>query len=69
MKASTHALRRYRNETGRTLGELAAKVGTTKAWLSRIERGEQASPDLMRKLIAETGLSADDLLQSAEAAE
>lgn len=69
MKASTHPLRQYRDRTKRTLEELAGKVGTTKAWLSRIERGEQASPELIRRLMGETGLSADDFFQAEAAAQ
>lgn len=44
------------------LEDLAARVGTTKANLSRIETGKQTiSEDLLPKLVAETGISASRL--------
>jgi len=69
MNASIHALRKYRDRQGITLETLAERVGCSKSWLSRIEAGiDQASPALIAKLRAETGLSADDFIP-AEAAE
>ena len=58
-----HPLKRWRNASGITLVDLAKRVDTTHASLSRIENGEQTpSGPLVRKLIAETGLPARVLL-------
>lgn len=69
MSDEIHALRRWRKENKISLAQLAEKVSSTKSWLSRIEGGEQASADLISKLKAETGLSADHFIRAAEAAE
>ncbi len=61
---ASHPLRQYRKREGISLQDLAERVGSTKSWLSRIEDGAQASPSLIRKLIAATDLAADDFLQS-----
>lgn len=58
-----HPLRAYRYSNLITLDELAAKVRTTPASLSRIERRRQApSLGMLDRLVKATGLSADDFL-------
>lgn len=69
MVDEVHALRRWRKENGISLAKLAEKVESTKSWLSRIEGGEQASAELISKLKAETGLSADHFIRAAEPAQ
>lgn len=60
---NAHALKQWRQGRGITLAELAADTDTTAATLSRIENGEQIPRiPLVRKLMAETGLSAHILL-------
>lgn len=64
MDASVHPVRAYRlaKKPHVKLEDLAERVGTTKANLSRIETGKQKlSEDLLPKLMAETGISADKL--------
>lgn len=61
MGTPEHPIRAYRlNQSPPvTLEDLAKRIGTTKPNLSRIETGKQPlSEALMKKLIAETGLSA-----------
>lgn len=58
-------LRARRIERGMTLAKMAAEVGATKASLSKIESGTQRPRvDLLRKLMAVTGLAADQIDQS-----
>jgi len=64
MDARLHPLRAYRlgQDPTITLEDLADRLGTTKASLSRIESGkQQLSEELLRKLVAETGISASAL--------
>lgn len=50
-----HPLARYRRRHKLTLVELAARVGSSQAMLSRIECGErEASVPLLRRLVAVT---------------
>lgn len=61
----THPLRRYRQEAGLTLAELAERAGLTKGTLSRIETGVQypSFPAMVRIMEATGGaLKADDFL-------
>jgi transcriptional regulator with XRE-family HTH domain len=52
-------LKQYREETGKTLIEVAEAVATSDATISRIERGLQSpGKDLARRLEALTGISA-----------
>lgn len=44
-------LRKARKARGLTLEDVAAKVGTDTGNLSRIERGQQASKDMVDKLV------------------
>lgn len=64
-----HPLQAYRDARGVTLDELAARVGTSKATLSRVENWKQdPSLDLIGKLKAATDgiVSADDFLRRPE---
>jgi transcriptional regulator with XRE-family HTH domain len=64
MDASVHPVRAYRlaKKPHVKLEDLAQRIGTTKANLSRIETGKQKlSEDLLPKLVAETGISASRL--------
>lgn len=64
MDASEHPVRAYRHsfDPPMSLEDLAARVGTTKPNLSRIETGKQnVSADLLPKLVAETGIPAAQL--------
>jgi len=64
MTIPLHPVRAYRMNAKPPLklAALARRIGTTKANLSRIESGkQQPSPELCRKLIAATGISADRL--------
>lgn len=61
MAESVHPVRAYRLRQNPPvkLRELAKRLGTTTANLSRIETGKQAvSEGLLRKLVSETGISA-----------
>lgn len=61
MVESVHPVRAYRLSQSPPvkLRELAKRLGTTTANLSRIETGKQAVSDvLLVKLVAETGISA-----------
>jgi len=49
---SEHAVAAYRRRHGLTMEALGAKVGVAKATIFRIETGEDASLDLIRRLIA-----------------
>jgi transcriptional regulator with XRE-family HTH domain len=63
-----HALTRYRKARGLTIDALAAKIGTSKATISRLEGGLQdPSFALVRRIIAETDgeVSADDFVPVA----
>lgn len=58
-------LRARRQELGKTLERMALEVGATKASLSKIECGSQRPRvDLLRKLMAATGLPADKIDRS-----
>lgn len=62
MDNSLHPVRAYRLGQNPPLSQadLAHRLGTTKANLSRIESGKQGiSNTLLAKLVAETGISAD----------
>lgn len=64
MGTSEHPIRTYRlsQTPPLTLEDLAERVGTTKPNLSRIETGKQPlSEALLKKLVAETGISARKL--------
>lgn len=64
MDASVHPVRAYRlaMDPPVKLEDLAERIGTTKANLSRIETGKQKlSEDLLPKLVAETGIWAGKL--------
>lgn len=64
MDASEHPVRAYRRsfDPPMSLEDLAARVGTTKPNLSRIEtRKQNVSADLLPKLVAETGIPAAKL--------
>jgi transcriptional regulator with XRE-family HTH domain len=64
MEASVHPVRAYRLRQNPpvTLEDLAGRLGTTKANLSRIETGKQIlSEGLLPKLVAETGIPAKSL--------
>jgi transcriptional regulator with XRE-family HTH domain len=64
MDISVHPVRAWRlaQKTPVRLEDLAARVGTTKANLSRIETRKQAiSDELLPKLMAETGIPAGRL--------
>lgn len=64
MDASLHPVRAYRfaRKPPVTLGDLARRLRTTKANLSRIETGKQElSVDMLPKLMAATGIAARDL--------
>lgn len=64
MDASEHPVRAYRlgQNPPVTLEDLADRVGTTKANLSRIETRKQVlSEELLPKLMAETGIPAEQL--------
>ena len=72
--AMEHPLTRYRHRHGLSLDALAARVGTTKATLSRIESGKgNPSVGLMQRVIQASGgeLDANDFVRPAagEAAE
>lgn len=70
-RASIHPLTSYRKRAGLTLEAFAAKVGTTKSWLSRIEaRVAMPSAALIEDIVAASDgeLDANDFF-SAEAAE
>lgn len=61
MDASVHPVRafRLRQNPPVTLEDLAGRIGTTKANLSRIETGKQTLSDqLLAKVVTETGISA-----------
>ena len=63
-----HPLREFRDREGLTQSELGARIGKSKFTVSKIENGKQGLPDaLIRKLVAETGISADALLQIDDA--
>ena len=56
------AIRAWRERESVTQMDLADRIGTTNANLSRIESGKQpVSEPLLRKLVVETGLSASTL--------
>lgn len=64
MDASEHPIRAYRlgMNPPLSLEDLAGRLGTTKPNLSRIENGKQKlSEDLLFRIVAETGISADRL--------
>ena len=66
-----HPLRAFRRAAKLSLSELAAKVGSTKASLSRIEQGHQRpSLNLVGRLKEATGgaVTADDFLTWPEIA-
>jgi len=57
-----HPLRLFRQKTNRSLGELAAMLGVTKATVSRWETGERFPDRELWPVIREvTGISADEL--------
>lgn len=59
-----HALRHYRKQNGLSLEALANKVGTSKATLCRLETDKgmgTADVALLRKLVTETGIPAEQL--------
>jgi len=59
------ALRRYLETTGTTQTEFAKRVGVTQVTVSNLVNGVHGpSMALLRDLVRETGLSADDLLAS-----
>lgn len=67
----THPLTRYRHDADLSMAALAAKAGTTRQTIHRIESGEQRpSWELAARLIAvsEGRLSADDFLPASSAA-
>lgn len=61
----THPLRRYRQERGIKINDLARETHVHKATISRIERGKQTpSVALVRRLISASGgtLSSEDFM-------
>ena len=59
-----HPLAKARNAIGLSQAALAAKVGCKRWMINRIEAGERApSMQLLGKISAETGVSADDVLE------
>jgi transcriptional regulator with XRE-family HTH domain len=66
---SNHPLRSYREKAGISLDELATRVGTSKASLSRIETRDQVpSLGLVKKIIgvSDGALSANDFVGDTE---
>jgi transcriptional regulator with XRE-family HTH domain len=62
MDDSVHPVRAYRRRHDLSLDDLAARIDTTKANLSRIEgRKQRISRDLLFKLVAETAIPARKL--------
>lgn len=64
MDPTAHPVRAYRlrQTPPLKLGDLARRIGTTTANLSRIETGKQALSDaLLPKIVAETGIPAREL--------
>ncbi len=57
-----HPLRRYRQEKGLTLEQLAERVRVSEATLSRIETGLQnPGLDILRRLVDATGIDPSEL--------
>lgn len=58
-------LRELREERGLSLGEVARKAGTDKAWYSRIERGEVGArgpgDDMKMAIAAALGVQVSDI--------
>lgn len=62
MDQSVHPIKAYRTRENVKLDELAVRLSTSKANLSRIEnRLQQVSEDLLPRIVAETGISAAEL--------
>lgn len=55
MTKDSHPLRKYRRERAMSLSDMAALVGVSIATLSRVESGQNASADLMRRIAEATG--------------
>lgn len=59
----SHPLRSYREERKEGLAAFSARVGISKATLSRLEnRKQNPRREMVAKLIEATGLSADEVL-------
>lgn len=68
MDNQEHPLRRYRADRDLTLEQMAERLGTTAATVSRIEvRKLQATHKLLIKIAHETGISIADLVYSSGA--
>jgi transcriptional regulator with XRE-family HTH domain len=68
MDSTTHPLTRYRKRSRLTLEAYAARVGTSKSWLSRIEAySDMPSTALINRIIQESAgkLSANDFFAPA----
>lgn len=60
---STHPVARYRAEAGLSQADLAERLGCSRWIINRIEVGARfPSTDLLRRLVALTGVSADAIL-------
>jgi transcriptional regulator with XRE-family HTH domain len=62
-----HPVRRWREDTGTTLAQLAGRVNVTPSHLSEIERGlSDLSTGLARRISAATGLGLEDVVATAK---
>jgi putative transcriptional regulator len=67
----THPLKSYRERANLSAAELAAKVGTTRQTIHRIEKGDQnPSFDLMQRIAAATSnaITPNDFMGPRDAA-